>query len=201
MKSYNYYLLAGISIVLGIVLSIFFSEGHFYTFFSLGLFMILMDIYNKISDKKIFYYWRFKNFLIFYLILIISSITIDRLGMALGYWVYPQFNSFFDEVLKYVFEWVIALAYLGIFFAIGFLFFMKKGFGKVASCILSLVIFSTLAGLFTEYINLFSLSWEVLSMPISNYKIGGFFVIFQTIGYWLMAIIPVLIYKLSGVKE
>jgi len=36
-----------------------------------------------------------------------------------------------------------------------------------------------------------------LSMPFSNFRIGDFFVVFQLIGYPLMALIPFVIYKIS----
>ena len=197
MRDYNYYLITVASIFLGIFLSIVFSEGHFYSFFSLGVFMLLLKVYNKMSKEKLFYYWRFKNFLIFYIVLVASSIIIDRAGMSLNYWAYPQFDSVFDEILKYVFEWGFALSYLGLSLAIGTLFFVKRGFGKSVAFVLSLVVFVGVVGLITEYVNIFSFSWRVFSMPFSNYKIGEFFVVFQTIGYWLMAVIPVIIYKLA----
>jgi multidrug transporter EmrE-like cation transporter len=53
-------------------------------------------------------------------------------------------------------------------------------------------------GLFTEALNMQVQSWVVLSMPVSDYQIGGFYVIFQTLGYWLMALIPYLLYRVTG---
>ena len=44
MRDYNYYLITVASIFLGIFLSIVFSEGHFYSFFSLGVFMLLLKV-------------------------------------------------------------------------------------------------------------------------------------------------------------
>lgn len=196
MREYNFYLIALLSLLAGVLLSIFFSEAHFYTFFSLGVFMLFLGIYNSLSSEKLFHYWRFKHFIILYISLVVLSIFIDQIGMALGYWVYPSFNSIFDEVLKYVFEWIVALSYLALSLAIGIIIFKKRGFGKKASFILSLLIFVTIVGFITEYFNSFSLSWKVLSMPITDYKIGNYFIIFQTIGYWVMALIPFSVYKI-----
>jgi hypothetical protein len=201
MKNYNYYLIAGISIVLGILLSIIFSEGHFYTFFSLGICMILVKVYNALSDKKLFYYWKLKNFLIFWIVLILFSIILDRIGISWGYWIYPQFEGMFDEILKYVFEWGIALSYFGLFLVIGTLILIRRGLGRNISFIISLVLFISIVGLVTEYINTFSFSWKIISMPISNYRIGKFFIVFQTLGYWLMAVILLAIYKLADIKK
>ncbi|MEJ2267771.1 MAG: hypothetical protein P8X70_01705 [Nanoarchaeota archaeon] len=73
----------------------------------------------------------------------------------------------------------------------------EKKFSFWIAFVLSLIIFVISLGFLTEYINLFSDSWIVLSMPFSNFKIGDFFIIFQFIGYPLMAIIPFIIYKIS----
>jgi hypothetical protein len=34
-------------------------------------------------------------------------------------------------------------------------------------------------------------------MPLTNFRIGEYFIVFQTVGYWLMAIIPYLLYLLA----
>jgi hypothetical protein len=73
----------------------------------------------------------------------------------------------------------------------------KKKFNQKISTILSLLIFVTLIGLFTEYINHFSNSWIILKMPLTSYHIGKYFLIFQTIGYWSMALITLLTYKFT----
>jgi hypothetical protein len=52
----------------------------------------------------------------------------------------------------------------------------------------------TPVGFLTESLNLHVESWKVLTMPLSNMKIGDFFVVFQTLGYWLMALIPYMLY-------
>lgn len=200
MKGIVRYSIGILFLLFGIFLSIIQKEPHFYTFFSVGAFIILLEIYNSISEEKLFKGWKQKNFFIFFILLFVIFIIIDKLGIFLGYWTY-QYTTILDEILKYVFEWVVAHLYIMLGFMIGIVFFQKKGCSFSKSVILSLVTFSTLIGLFTEYINSFSNSWEVLSMPITNYKIGNFFIIFQTIGYWLMAIIPFTIYKISNYSK
>ena len=102
----------------------------------------------------------------------------------------------FDEILKYLFEWAVPLICFMIALMIGLKVFEKKIPYNLAF-ILSLILFVMPLGLFTEFINHFSNSWIILSMPFSNIKIGSFFVIFQTIGYSLMAIISFIIYRIS----
>lgn len=190
------YFIGILFLMFGIYLSVFQKEPHFYTFFSIGLTIILFQIYNSISKKKLFNKWKIKQYILFGVLLIIVSIIIDRMGLFLGYWG-DQYETLFDEILKYVFEWGIALLYVALTFIIGINIFEKK-FSKNTSSILSLLTFVILIGLFTEYINNFSNSWTIIKMPFINYKIGEFFVVFQTIGYWLMAIIPLIIYKFTN---
>jgi uncharacterized membrane protein len=49
-------------------------------------------------------------------------------------------------------------------------------------------------GVVTEFLNHKAMSWVIVSMPFSQYSIGGYYFIFQTIGYWLMALIPWFVY-------
>ena len=192
-KIRNYlYLIGGILVLLGMYLSIFQKEPHFYTFFSLGFLIIFYNIYQSIKKEKLFR--NKKEFLLFSVILLVECILIDQVGMYLGYWTY-QYTSFFDNLIKYIFEWAIPFVYSMLLLMTGKEIFKKK-FNERTSFVLSLLIFITLFGLFTEYINLFSDSWIVLDMPISNYKVGEFFVVFQTIGYWLISFIPWITYKM-----
>jgi len=192
-KIRNYlYLIGGILVLLGMYLSIFQKEPHFYTFFSLGFLIIFYNIYQSIKKEKLLR--NKKEFLLFSVILLVECILIDQVGMYLGYWTY-QYTSFFDNLIKYIFEWAIPFVYSMLLLMTGKEIFKKK-FNERTSFVLSLLIFITLFGLFTEYINLFSDSWIVLDMPISNYKVGEFFVVFQTIGYWLISFIPWITYKM-----
>lgn len=193
MKINLKYLVGVVSLLIGICLSVFQSEPHFYTFFSIGLFLIFLEYYNSNNKNKLFKKWDNKQFVLFGVLLIVLSIVMDKIGLFFNYWEY-QYLTLFDEILKYTFEWGIALLYIMIFFMIGKNILEKK-FSKKLSFILSLLIFVTLIGFFTEFINSFSYSWKILSMPLTNYKIGNYFIIFQTIGYWLVAIIPFIIYK------
>ena len=187
------YLIGIVFLLVGIYLSIFQFESHFYTFFSIGLFLIFLEYYNSSNKNKLFKKWNDKQFILFSILLIVFSVITDRIGLFLNYWEY-QYLTLFDEILKYIFEWGIALLYIMIFFMIGINIFEKK-FSKKLSLILSLLIFVTLIGFFTEFINSFSYSWKILSMPLTNYKIGNYFIVFQTIGYWIMAIVSFTMYK------
>lgn len=191
-KKYWIYLIGGILFLFGIYLSVFQEEPHFYTFFSLGLLVILFNAYKSITKKKLFR--NKKELIVFSLLLIAACVIIDQIGMYLGYWTY-QYETFFDNVIKYVFEWAIPLVYFMLSLFIGQKIFQRK-LNKKISFLLSLIFVVGLLGLFTEYINLFSDSWIVLKMPITSYKIGEFFVIFQTLGYWLMPIVSLVIYKI-----
>jgi len=186
------YFVGAILLIFGIYLSIVNKEPHFYTFFSLGAFIILYNLYNYVSKKPLFDRWNLKKYILFLGFLLIACLIIDYLGMKLGYWTY-QYSSLFDNIIKYIFEWGVALLYFMLVLIIGIFVFKKTG--KIFSFLLSLIIFVTIVGLATEYFNYYANSWIVLSMPITNFKIGNFFLIFQIIGYWLMAIIPFSIYK------
>lgn len=189
------YLTGIIFLSIGIFLSIFFKEPHFYSFFSVGLFLILFQAYNSIAKKPLFEKWKIKHFTSFFFILIISCIIIDKLGIYFNYWDYPHYSGILDDIIKYIFEWGVAFLYFMLSLMIGIEILHKLSINKKISFILSLIFFVTIIGLFSEYINLSSYSWRVLSMLISNYQIGKFFIVFQTIGYWLMALIPFSIYK------
>lgn len=196
MKPKTLSIIGIIFLLFGIYLSVFQKEPHFYTFFSIGLFLIFWPIYNHISKKQLFNKWGAKQYLIFFIGLLIISIIIDKIGLALGYWTY-QYTTFFDEVIKYVFEWVVPFLYIFLFFIIGIELFKKAKLNTSLSFALSLFIFVIFIGLFTEYINHFSDSWIILKMPFTSYQIKGFFITFQTIGYWLMAIITFTAYKIT----
>lgn len=192
----NILIIVGIILfIAGIVLAVIYQHPHFYASFSLGLFILLLISYNSISKEKIFSDWRWKKFLVYFVIMLISVIAIDQIGILLGYWAYPQFNTLSDEIVKYLFEYVVPFLYLMLFFMIGIRIFEKINLNYKLSFFLSLIVFSTLIGLFTEYINSFANSWQVLSMPISNFQVNSFFLVWQTIGYWLMALVPFAIYK------
>jgi len=123
------------------------------------------------------------------------SIFIDSIGMRIGYWDYPHYGQS-DQIRKYIFEWDVALFYHFVALVAGIEIFRKTG-AKYRMCLtLSLIIVVTAVGFLTESLNLRVHSWKVLSMPITNMRIGDYFVVFQTIGYWLMALIPYCLYKM-----
>jgi len=194
-KEFLFFVIGIVLILFGIYLSIFKKEPHFYTPFSIGMVFVFFVIFNFISKKNLFDNWTIKRYIFFFVVLVISCIVIDKIGIYLEYWTY-NYSTLFDEILKYLFEWAIPHIYFMIALMIGVKIFEKK-FSFWFSLILSLIIFVIPLGLFTEYINLFSDSWIVLSMPFSNFKVGSFFIVFQLIGYPLMALIPFVIYKIS----
>ena len=189
-----FYSLGAILLLFGIYLSIFQKQAHFYTFFAVGFLIIFWLIYNSISKKKLFQDFKIKHHVFFWVILTLICIIIDTLCMFLGWWIYPSYSSGLDEILKYIFEWVIPLAGSMILFMIGLKHKTKKV--KLVNLVIALALVFVF-GIFTEFINLFAFSWKILSMPITNLKIGPFFLIFQTIGYWLMALITLCIYHLT----
>jgi len=194
----NLILLLGIiALLFSIYQAIILKQAHFYSLFSIGAFIILLYIYNSISKENLFKDWKTKEYFIFIGLLIITSVIIDRLGILLNYWVYPQYTSFLDELLKYTLEYALPLSYILLSLMIGKKIFEKLKINSAISFILSLLIFVTLTGLLTELVNMQVSSWKVISMPLTNYKIGNLFLIWHTIGYWLMAIIPYLLYKFT----
>ncbi len=187
--------LGAIFILIGIMLSVSYKDPHYYTFFSVGMFLVLFQVYPLLSSKVLFNKWKAQQYFLFAFLIIFVSVIVDRLGILLGYWTYPYFSTWYDEVLKYIFEWGVALLYFMLALLIGVEIFKNCSDKLWIQYTLSLLVFGTAIGLITEYVNIFSSSWKVLSMPITNYKIGEFFVIFQTVGYWLLALIPLKIYQ------
>ncbi|MFO7732003.1 MAG: hypothetical protein R6V86_14695 [Spirochaetia bacterium] len=175
--------------------NIFLDLPYFYALFSLGMFVILLALYNAFAASNLFENWRGRDILIFSIILLISCVVIDHLGMYLGYWEYPHYDSS-DDLRKYLLEWAIALLYHMISLLIGIELFQKAKLHQTSAFFLSMLIVVTPVGFLTETLNLNVYSWRVLRMPFSNFKIGDFFLIFQTLGYWLMALIPYGLYLL-----
>jgi hypothetical protein len=196
MKKYLW--IGTIFLIAGIILSALYKEPHYYTFFSVGALILLLIWHNNIAVNKLFSKWKTKQYLIFTVLMIIASLIIDNLGIYLGYWTYPRYNSFLDSVLKYAFEWVVAMTYLMVSLFVGKAILDKTKLSNTWKWIISLIVFVTIIGFITEYLNhLSGYSWKVLSMPFTNYKIGDYFIVFQTIGYWLTALIPFVIYKIT----
>jgi hypothetical protein len=190
----NYLIGSGITLI-GIVLAIFLKEPHFYTFFSIGLFIIFLEIYKKIVHKKLFMQWTFWEHVLFWGLLLLVSIIIDRLGISLGYWYYPDYVTTWDTFIKFIFEWCIALMYVTLAFLIGAAILKKHKVVPWLAYLFSLVLIVIPVGIVTEFFNHKAMSWVVVSMPFSNHSVYGYYIVFQTIGYWLMALIPWLVYK------
>lgn len=168
-------------IFFGVYLSIIHHDPHFFTFFSIGLLIVSLLAYNYFSEKVFFEGWNFKKIILFFIVIFVVSVIIDKIGLSLGYWIYPHYSSISDEVLKYIFEWTFPLiGYMIIFMTSSTLFYK--------------LFFVLLAGFITEYVNSFASSWQVLAMPILNYNLGAFNLGFVTFGYWLMALIPYSVY-------
>ncbi|MGV8142720.1 MAG: hypothetical protein ACP5NS_03740 [Candidatus Pacearchaeota archaeon] len=169
-------------ILFGIYLSVVQNDPHFYTFFAFGFLIISILIYTSLSKKIIFKEWDLKKFILFFIFVLIASLIIDKIGLFLGYWVYPHYNSVLDDVVKYVFEWAVPLIAFMVIFMAGSKLVYKFSFVLIA-------------GIITEYINSFVLSWQIIDMPILDYTLGVFNLFFVTVGYWLMALIPYVIYQ------
>lgn len=175
---------------------------YFYALFSIGMFLVLLSLYNTISAETLFSNWDFKEIFLFGMVLTVACILIDRTGMALGYWEYPHYDSE-DELRKYLFEWAVALLYHQVSLLLGYELFRRLRLSDGLSFFLAMIVVVTPVGFITEALNIKVYSWRVLEMPLSNVQIGDYFIIFQTIGYWTMALIPYGIYLLfdTVVKE
>ncbi|MBN1686075.1 MAG: hypothetical protein JW852_05445 [Spirochaetales bacterium] len=169
--------------------------ASFYTLFSVGMSLIISGIHNAFSEQRLFSGWSIVQMAGFWILMLIVSVIIDSVGMRAGYWEYPHYGKA-DRVRKYVFEWGVALFYHFAALVAGIKILNRKGLDLRASLPLSLLIFVTAVGFLTESLNQKVSSWQVVSMPITNLRIGDYFLVFQTIGYWLMALIPFTIYKL-----
>jgi hypothetical protein len=167
--------------------------ASFYTLFSIGMSLTLCGVYHAFADKNLFSGWSPAQIVAFWMLMLAISVVIDSIGMHVGYWHYPHYGKS-DQVRKYIFEWVVALFYHFVALVVGIELFKKRGMDYRLSLTLSLFIFVTAVGFLTESLNLKVRSWQVLSMPISDIRIGGYFIVFQTIGYWLMALIPYVLY-------
>ena len=191
----NYFIGGGLTLF-GIFLALVLRQPHFYAVFSVGVFIIFLEVYKSIVHKKLFSRWDKRHYVLFWATLFIVGIGIDLLGTRLGYWQYPSYTSSFDEVIKYIFEWSIALMYVTLSFFIGLALFKKHKVSLWIAIPLSLIIFVIPIGLITEFLNHIALSWVVLKTPITDFSIAGYFIVFQTVGYWVMALIPWGIYEL-----
>jgi len=193
-RTRSIFLIMGIFILtIALYQNIFLDLPYFYALFSLGMFVILLALYNAFAATSLFESWRGRDILIFSFVLLISCVGIDHLGMYLGYWEYPHYDSS-DDFRKYLLEWAVALPYHMISLLLGIELFQKVKLHQTSAFFLSMLIVVTPVGFLTESLNLNVYSWRVLRMPFSNFKIGDFFLIFQTLGYWLMALIPYGIY-------
>ncbi len=191
----KHYFIGACVVIIGMILAIFFKESHFYTFFSVGLFIIFLEIYKHLVHKTLFARWSPTEHAVFWVVLLVASILIDILGLRLGYWHYPNYVTTLDTIVKFIFEWCIALMYVTLSFFIGVAIFRKHKVRTWLAYVGSLVIFVVPMGLVTEFFNHSGQSWVITSMPFSDYAIHGYYVVFQTLGYWIMALIPWIIYK------
>ena len=82
------YIAGIIFLLIGIYLSIFQKEPHFYTFFSVGACLILFQYQKSNFKKSLFKNWKTKQYVLFGFLIISTSIIIDQIGLSLGYWEY-----------------------------------------------------------------------------------------------------------------
>jgi hypothetical protein len=173
--------------------------ASFYTLFSIGMSLTLTGIYNVFSNVRIFEGWSTVKIAGFWVLMLVVSIVIDSVGMREGYWDYPHYGES-DQVRKYIFEWGVALFYHFAALVVGIELFKRKGLEHKSALALSLLFVVTAVGFLTESLNLRVGSWQVISMPITNFRIGDYFLVFQTIGYWLMALIPYALYQVFQLR-
>lgn len=190
------YAIATILIILGIFLSTIKKHNYFYMILSMGLLILVWKIHNHIFKNKLMKNFKREHQLFFWFSLIIVSVIADIIGTQMGFWK-GSFNTPFELSIKYLFQWAIPFVSLMILFLIGKKFLENEGVNKTISFCISLFIFITIFGIFIEFLNQFSYSWTINSMPITNFKIGNYFVIMQTIGYWTMTMIPYSIYLIT----
>ncbi len=174
--------------------------ASFYTLFSIGMSLTLSGIYNAFSQDPLFGGWSTVQIIVFCVLMLVVSIFIDSVGMREGYWHYPHYGKA-DQVRKYIFEWGVALFYHFVALVAGIELFKRKGLDYRLSLIFSLLLVVTAVGFLTESLNQKVSSWRVISMPITNLRIGGYFLVFQTFGYWLMALIPYALYQVFELRN
>ena len=165
-------------------MSIILENPHFYTPFSIGLFLISLHIYNSSAKEPLFYKWSICKHFSFWILLIIACFIVDETGLFLGYWYYPHYFVLSDNIIKILFEYAVPFADFMIIVFIGKNILKKKKNSAVLSFLLSLLILAPMVLVFTEYINSFSTSW-IFVMPK---------LLWYTAGSWFMAIIPIGIY-------
>jgi hypothetical protein len=156
--------------------------------------LTLSCTYNALAEKRLFADWHPRAVAAFCILMVFTSILVDLAGIGAGYWIYPHYGKS-DQVRKYIFEWGVALFYHFLALQIGVEILRRVGIRGLSGLLLSLLLFVTLIGFITESLNLKVYSWKVLAMPLSDYRVGDYFVVFQTVGYWLMAAIPYVIYR------
>ncbi|AQT69410.1 hypothetical protein STSP2_02599 [Anaerohalosphaera lusitana] len=188
-KPYSLLAFGTLMVLASIPPALFFDYAHYYTFFSIGMLLVMMGLYELQTDRGLFSSWKPRQHIVFWGGTIAVCIFLDQFGLDAGYWHYPWYSNVFDEILKYVFEWAVPFVYLGFGLLIGENFLHKRGVGRVTAFLVSLLVFVTALGIFTEFFNLYVYSWKITDMPFTDAKVGGFFVMFQTFGFWAMAII------------
>lgn len=166
----------------GIYSSIALSNPHFYTPFSIGSLLIGLSLYRLFFKKAFFEGWKFGDHLIFWILLCLACLAVDQIGLALGYWHYPYYSGLFDEIIKITLEYAVPLTSFAVF---TYLVIGALRASKIICYLISTAAISSLILVLTEYVNSFSDSW-VVTIPL---------VLWFTVGAWLMALIPIIIYK------
>lgn len=180
-------LLIGLFLFLfGIYSSVVFNNPHFYTPFSIGSLLISLGLYRSFFKRAFFEGWNFRAYLVFWILLCLACLVVDRIGLILNYWHYPYYSGLFDEVIKITLEYAVPLTSFAVFVSLMSGVLNRIRLNIIISFLFSIVLVSSLILIFTEYINSFSDSW-VVTIPL---------VVWFTVGAWLMALIPFIIYRL-----
>ncbi len=171
MKQFYIYIVGFIFLAIGIYMSVALHDPHFYAPFSIGLTLISVQFYKKVFGESLFHNWKNRQYVYFWILLVIACLITDQIGIYLNLWHYPHYAGISDEVIKLTLEYAVPFVYfLAIFLSARKLF----GFTVAVLVIIPLTL------VFTEYINSFSDSW-VVTMPMA---------IWYTVGAWLMTLMP-----------
>lgn len=134
--------------------------ARFYAMFSIGTTLVFTVVYSLVSQRRVFDGWGIRRVMLFFLLLLGSSVLIDRTGMQIGYWEYPHYDAD-DTVRKYLLEWMIALFYHFIALALGIELFTRRGMDHRLSFVMSLLVVVTAVGFVTELIEPPRIRWKL----------------------------------------
>lgn len=188
--------MAGVALVtLGVVMAINAHLAHFYAPFSAGLALIGWYIVRFRLGITLFRQWQWPLFLLFLISLLAFAVIADYFGIAYGWWAYPNYHSPLDWMVQKILEFVIAMLYL-FFFLLAGQHLWQRYVNRPAALAASMLTTVLPLAIVTQLINLRAHSWVVLDMPVTDATVASVSVMFTTVGYWMLAIVPYALYGL-----